>query len=1157
MPDVAGPMSRRSLLKGAAATAAVAGLSSTGVRPTWAALPLGRCTVTIPEPSAKGRADASASGASEALELCGARNSFVIGQVLVSAAADQPCTVTVEAGPLQCGDVTLAPPLVMVQVPVPVDRPAVPSMFPAGRYFDPLPPLVAVGDWVIGQGETSGLAVKYRIPEDALPGTYTGSIALAGGGAAVTVPVSFEVWDTTLPTAPTMDTAFNIWYQQVALAHRVEWGTPEWDRVMGNYFEFQAGSRVGADDAPITGKPTLVQTPSGIGAAPGPGSDPEPEWYLDRIKRYVDDPRIKSFRIPMYATDRPSGGWDIDTAKLGRLVAGVRDLGLIDKAYFYYMDEPVTAQQFAWVREALAVVKSVAPEVPNIVTLPGVPSQQTVNDLGATCTWQKRIYPDQPNVTSALKARGDRVWSYMMVWDAFPWVDCFIDDSLVGTRILPWTHRAAGSDGILFWSTTCFGNWNGRAYVSDVAADEAFWDRYVNPYPLTHNAGDGYLLYPGAKYGLPGPVSSLRYEALREGMQDVELVTLHETAVADLRARWGVGSVISGDPLAATRRVVFNWVDEYRNDAEVFESVRRNLGREVTALTGALPVLVDVPEPTGYNVRVVVAAERGVTVTVNGRKIQMQPTGSAAVGEVRLPLAPTGDPARVVVTARRGTTATTVERIVHVGPVGHPRSVVVNSFERDEDLDIPHWGCTVARSPEHATAGASSMLVTYPPDKDFASFQLTSTTIGTYQLSTYDTLEMEIFNPQDRILVMVAKFHSLNRGADDQHPLYLSPGPNKVVIPFGKVRVGLDIGRIECWLWGQPTETKLYVDNIRLTTRRPESPTGLAVGIDGALYGVVPQADQVGVIAFGPGGSRVRAVGLPDGAGTVSDAATTQDPRGVVAWSVARGKDFLIGRTDSRQVVAARASAQLGGPSIALDPAGNLMVVARGADGAVYGARQSADGVLSDVHPVTVDGAPLGSGGEPQLVLSYNGKVSMMVIAPDGQPSLYEQSTPGSFTFLLSRRVPITGAAGRPALGRTVNGVIAALFRRTDGTLVVAGQNSDATWFTDEVGFAGQIAGDPVLAMDTTCRLVCLARTTDNKVAYGQQLRPGLRGAWTTSLLTTADGIPVTSTGPISVAVDDTGVLHAMSFDTADVVQHLRRSGPATNTWLSTPVKLK
>ncbi|WP_427891750.1 glycoside hydrolase domain-containing protein [Kribbella sp. GL6] len=1151
------PLSRRSLLKGAAAGVAVTALESMSLpqNTAWAALPLGRSQVAFPLPSTKCRSDIPAyddAGANR-VDLAGARNSAVIGQIMVTSPPDAVTTVTVTAGVLTGpSGATLVAPDVLVQLSVNASKPANPAVYPAGRYFDALPPLSAVGPWTIAAGQVGGIVVKYTIPAAALPGTYSGSVLLSAGGSTVTVPVSVVVWAASLPTTPTIDTAFAVWYSQVGLAHHVDWGTPAWDNVAAAYFEFQAASRLTADDAPIEGKPVIVSTPSGPGVGPGPGPDPDPAAYLARVQQYVDDPRVRAFRIPMYASDNPAGGWTIDTTKLKQVVDGLNTMGLLGRGYFYYFDEPSTAQQFAYVNQASAVVAGVAPGVPNIVTIPGIPSQSTVNDLKSTCTWQHRIYADQPNVTASLKARGDKVWSYMMVQDNFPWVNSFVDDSLVGTRLLPLAHHLAGSDGILNWTTTCFGNWNGSAYVSDLPAAQAFWDRYGNPYPLTPNAGDGYLLYPGAMYGIAGPVSSLRFESLREGVQDLELVRLHAATVANFRQSWGVTDHIGADPLALTTRVMIRWLDQYRNDSAVLERLRRDLGAELTALAGGLPVLVDVPEARGYAVKVRIAAPYGASVSVNGSSVAMTPRGSYAIGEAWLALPPTGSgaPGVVTVVASQGTSTTTINRQVYVDLVGQTRNLVVNSFETDADLQIPTVGCTVTRGVDHATAGLTAAKITYPANSAFASFQLTSTILGATDVSIYRALEMDIYNPQNQILVMAAKFFNTSNQTDDEHPLYLSPGANKVYIPLDKVRVGLNLNKIEFWLWAQPTQTTLYVDNIRLVTRRPQATKSLLATGPIGVVDAVSGSGSVALLRWDGSAWTTSKTTMPAGTGTLAqEPAIALSANGVPCWVLTAGSQFLFGFEGNPTVLVAQATTALERVSAVLDGGGNIVAFARGSDGGLYLAKCSADGVVSAPVAVTIDGVRGAVNDAPQCTLTYGEKVAFMVINGNGTLVFCEQDTLGGTNFT-SRPVGISIPAGRPALARRANGVITCMIRSTDGSLAAGWQNPDGTWRATAVAPAGSVVGDPTLVLDTTCVLKSMTRTGAGQILIAWQPAPGEPLTWQTKTLMVGS-TPATSTGPLTAAVANDGNLHLMSRESATTVLHYSRVAPSSPDWQS------
>lgn len=81
----------------------------------------------------------------------------------------------------------------------------------------------------------------------------------------------------------------------------------------------------------------------------------------------------------------------------------------------------------------------------------------------------------------------------------------FLRSPLVESRVLPYLALQGGFDGFTRWS---YNNW------SDDPFEHPEWDEWPT--------GDTFLVYPGAH----GPISSLRWEQLREGIQDYELAMI-------------------------------------------------------------------------------------------------------------------------------------------------------------------------------------------------------------------------------------------------------------------------------------------------------------------------------------------------------------------------------------------------------------------------------------------------------------------------------------------------------------------------------------------------------------------------------------------------------------------------------------------------------
>lgn len=100
-------------------------------------------------------------------------------------------------------------------------------------------------------------------------------------------------------------------------------------------------------------------------------------------------------------------------------------------------------------------------------------------------------------------------------------------------RLMPYYCFSYGVEGYEFWGATWltynpyeFG-WHAYIYQSDTPTN-AYWVRYPN--------GDGYLIYPGGSIGSSLPVSSIRLEQAREGVEDYEYLYLLSSLIKSAKA---------------------------------------------------------------------------------------------------------------------------------------------------------------------------------------------------------------------------------------------------------------------------------------------------------------------------------------------------------------------------------------------------------------------------------------------------------------------------------------------------------------------------------------------------------------------------------------------------------------------------------------------
>ncbi len=213
--------------------------------------------------------------------------------------------------------------------------------------------------------------------------------------------------------------------------------------------------------------------------------------------------------------------------------------GWLGREYIYWFDEP-DPKDYPFVREGMLNIRKNAPRLTRFITehRPG-PEIMDVSEIG--CTIFDRV---DPKAVAELAPKGREFWSYLCTGPKSPWVTLFIDHPAVNMRMWLWMTYKWGLKGILVWRADY---WNSPTLFPPDMLQNPWQDPmsytvgYGVPFgQVSHwGNGDGRFLYPPnrdpgkdkTKY-LCGPVDSLRWEILREGIEDYEYFVLLEKAIA-------------------------------------------------------------------------------------------------------------------------------------------------------------------------------------------------------------------------------------------------------------------------------------------------------------------------------------------------------------------------------------------------------------------------------------------------------------------------------------------------------------------------------------------------------------------------------------------------------------------------------------------------
>lgn len=145
-------------------------------------------------------------------------------------------------------------------------------------------------------------------------------------------------------------------------------------------------------------------------------------------------------------------------------------------------------------QKMIAFIKSVAPELK--ITLAGEYHEEITDDL-IDLSIAPRHNPSKENISGRVQ-KGLHTTFYVCCFDRYP--NNFTFSPPAESAYMGWFAAAKGYDGFLRWA---YNSW-----VKDPLIDSRF-----RAFP----AGDTYLIYPGKR-------SSIRFERLREGIQDFEKI---------------------------------------------------------------------------------------------------------------------------------------------------------------------------------------------------------------------------------------------------------------------------------------------------------------------------------------------------------------------------------------------------------------------------------------------------------------------------------------------------------------------------------------------------------------------------------------------------------------------------------------------------------
>ncbi len=235
-------------------------------------------------------------------------------------------------------------------------------------------------------------------------------------------------------------------------------------------------------------------------------------------------------------------------AYLSQVEAHLRQKGWLDKAYIYWFDEP-DPKDYEFVKDGMAILKRSAPGLTRMLTEQPEPAM-----FGSVDLWCPLTASYSEKVCRERQSLGEHIMWYVCCGPREPYATLFIDHPAIDFRMWLWQTYKYDVEGILIWTTNYWTS--GCAYPEPNYQNP--WEdpmSYVSGYSTPVGTkrhwgnGDGRFIYPPNQKGaqdkttqyLSGPVNSIRWEILREGIEDFEYLWQLRHAVRTLEKRGVTG----------------------------------------------------------------------------------------------------------------------------------------------------------------------------------------------------------------------------------------------------------------------------------------------------------------------------------------------------------------------------------------------------------------------------------------------------------------------------------------------------------------------------------------------------------------------------------------------------------------------------------------
>ena len=165
------------------------------------------------------------------------------------------------------------------------------------------------------------------------------------------------------------------------------------------------------------------------------------------------------------------------------------------------------------------------------------------------------------------------VWTYTCCDPTYPYPSNHLDDDDLSMRVLGWMEKSYDVSGYLFFMANMYGV---------ERTDAEYYDVYSTPMRNNTN-GDGFIMYPGRKYGSSTPFPSMRLITYRDGLEDYDMLSLYEQKINAYAAKYNLDDIDASNFVQDLYDSLFTGAINNEDHNLLFEA-REELAQRILAL---------------------------------------------------------------------------------------------------------------------------------------------------------------------------------------------------------------------------------------------------------------------------------------------------------------------------------------------------------------------------------------------------------------------------------------------------------------------------------------------------------------------------------------------------------------------------------------------